>query len=89
MPTQWVHQFRNCPSTGDMEVLVEETGPPRQVLARAREGAGALVDGYVLQSIDAQSRTALYTWVGSGEPRAVTEHLLELLAEGCPREATP
>ncbi|MCX5216016.1 hypothetical protein OG689_43560 [Kitasatospora sp. NBC_00240] len=54
-------------------------------LARRRPG-GALVDGYILQSIDAQLRTAVYTWVRAGEPDTVATYLLELLAEVCPKE---
>ncbi|WP_371476704.1 hypothetical protein [Kitasatospora sp. NBC_00315] len=88
MPTQWVHQFRDCPDAEDIEVLVTVAAldRPRQILAREREGAGGVVDGYVLQSIDGRSRTAVYTWVQAGDPDSVTEYLLELLAEVCPGE---
>uniref|UniRef100_UPI002F9066B5 hypothetical protein n=1 Tax=Kitasatospora indigofera TaxID=67307 RepID=UPI002F9066B5 len=86
MPTQWVHQLRDCPDAEDVEVLAEEEGRPRQILARERPGAGGLVDGYVLQRADAQLRTALYTWVRAGEAEQVTEYLLDLLAEVCPVE---
>ena len=84
MRTQWVYQFRNCPGGEDVEALAAD-GRPQHVLARRRPG-GALADGYVLQSIDAQLRTAVYTWVRAGEPDAVAAHLLELLAEVCPGE---
>ncbi|MCX5215613.1 hypothetical protein OG689_44350 [Kitasatospora sp. NBC_00240] len=86
MPTQWVHQLRDCPDAEDVEVLAEEEGRPRQILARERPGAGGLVDGYVLQRVDAQLRTAVYTWVRAGEAEQVTEYLLDLLAEVCPVE---
>ncbi|MFE3045340.1 hypothetical protein, partial [Kitasatospora indigofera] len=56
------------------------------VLARERPGAGGLVDGYVLQSIDPQRRTAVYAWVRAGEAEQVVEYLLDLLAEVCPVE---
>ncbi|MFF1873480.1 hypothetical protein [Streptomyces sp. CB03911] len=87
MQTQWVHQFRNRPDTEDIETLVpvEELDRPRQVVAREREEAGGLVDGYVLQSLDGRSRTAVYTWVRAGDPETVTEYLLDLLAEVYPR----
>ncbi|MCX5215917.1 hypothetical protein OG689_43020 [Kitasatospora sp. NBC_00240] len=85
MPTQWVHQLRDCPDAEDVEVLAEEEGRPRQILARERPGAGGLVDGYVLQTVDVQLRTAVYTWVQAGEAGQVTEYLLDLLAEVCPR----
>ncbi|MFF1872583.1 hypothetical protein [Kitasatospora herbaricolor] len=87
MQTQWVYQLRDCPDAEDVEVLAEEEGRPRQILARERPGAGgALVDGYVLQRIDAQLRTAVYTWVQAGAPGQVTAYLLDLLAEVCPVE---
>ncbi|WP_329492650.1 hypothetical protein [Kitasatospora herbaricolor] len=86
MPTQWVHQLRDCPDAEDVEVLAEEEGRPRQILARERPGAGGLVDGYVLQKVDAQLRTAVYTWVRAGEAGQVTKYLLDLLAEVCPKE---
>ncbi|WP_329611555.1 hypothetical protein [Kitasatospora herbaricolor] len=69
-----------------VEVLAEEEGRPRQILARERPGAGGLVDGYVLQRVDGRSRTAVYTWVQAGDPATVTEYLLDLLAEVCPRD---
>ncbi|MCX5215618.1 hypothetical protein OG689_41425 [Kitasatospora sp. NBC_00240] len=88
MQTQWVHQFRDRPDTKDVEALVpvEELDRPRQVVAREREGAGGLVDGYVPQSLDGRSRTAVYTWVRAGDPDSVTQYLLDLLAEVCPHE---
>ncbi|MFE2914363.1 hypothetical protein [Kitasatospora indigofera] len=86
MPTQWVHQLRDCPDAEDVEVLAEEEGRPRQILARERPGAGGLVDGYVLQRVDAQLRTAVYAWVRAGEAGQVAEYLLDLLAEVCPVE---
>ncbi|MEU1425332.1 hypothetical protein [Kitasatospora sp. NPDC005751] len=88
MQTQWVQQFRNCPDSEDIEALVlaEEAERAQQVLAREREGAGGLVDGYVLQRFDAQSRTALYTWVRAGSAEQVAAYLLDLLAEVCPVE---
>lgn len=46
-----------------------------------------LVDGYVLQHVDATARTAVYTWLRPGESEAVAAHLLELLAEICPQES--
>ncbi len=88
MRTQWVHQLRDCPDAEDVEVLAEEESRPRQVLARERPGSGGLVDGYVLQRVDAQLRTAVYTWVRAGEAEQVTEYLLDLLAEVCPKGST-
>ncbi|WP_329501460.1 hypothetical protein [Kitasatospora herbaricolor] len=87
MPTQWVHQLRDCPDAEDVEVLAEEEGRPRQILARKRPDAGGgLVDGYVLQRVDAQARTAVYTWVQAGGPESVSAYLLDLLAEICPKD---
>ncbi|MFD7982504.1 hypothetical protein ACFV4M_03875 [Kitasatospora indigofera] len=87
MPTQWVHQLRDCPDAEDVEALAEEEGRPRQILARQRPGDdGGLIDGYVLQRIDAQSHTAVYTWVLAGDPGQMTEYLLDLLAKVCPVE---
>ncbi|WP_329493031.1 hypothetical protein [Kitasatospora herbaricolor] len=87
MPTQWVHQFRNCPDTDDVQALVpvEELDRPRQSLAREREGAGGLVDGYILQSLDGRSRTAVYTWVQAGDPGTVEQYLRELSTEIYPQ----
>ncbi|MFE2918282.1 hypothetical protein [Kitasatospora indigofera] len=85
MRTQWVHQLRNCPDAEDVEVLAEEEGRPRQILARPRPGDDALVDGYVLQRVDTQAHTAVYTWVRTGDPETVTEYLLDLLAKVYPR----
>ncbi|MFD9597352.1 hypothetical protein ACFWA9_31995 [Kitasatospora sp. NPDC059973] len=87
MRTRWVYQLRDRPGADDIEGLAEQEGPPRQILARRRpDNSAALVDGYILQSIDAQRRTAVYTWVHSGEPDTVAACLLELLAESCPAE---
>ncbi|MFD4400789.1 hypothetical protein [Kitasatospora sp. NPDC058478] len=86
MQAQWVYQFRDCPDADDVEALAEEESRPRQILVRDRSGAGGLVDGYVLQSIDAQERTAVYIWTQTGAPDAVAAYLLEFLAEVCPRE---
>ena len=83
---QWVYQFRDCPEAGDVEVLAEEEDRPRQVVVRARPGAGGLVDGYILQNLDRQEHTALYTWVRAGDPAPVTAYLLDLLAEVCPTD---
>ncbi|MET9611962.1 hypothetical protein [Kitasatospora indigofera] len=90
MPKPWVHQFRNRPDTEDVEalVLVEELDRPRRSLARKREDADGLVDGYILQSLDGRSRTAVYTWVQAGDPAAVQRHLQELSAEIYPRGKT-
>ncbi|WP_371476686.1 hypothetical protein [Kitasatospora sp. NBC_00315] len=87
MQTQWVHQFRDRPDAKDVETLipVEELNRPRQILAREREGAEGLVDGYILQSLNGRSRTAVYTWVRAGPPEPVAEYLLDLLAEVYPR----
>ena len=82
----WVCRFRDCPDLGDVEVLVEEDGRPREVVARGREGAGGLVDGYILQSVGAGERTAVYAWVRAGTADRVAAYLLELLAEVCPAE---
>ncbi|MFC9329608.1 hypothetical protein [Kitasatospora sp. NPDC057015] len=80
-----MHQLRDSPDAEDVEVLAEDEDRPRQILAREQPGAGgALVDGYVLQRVDAQLRTAVYTWVQAGEAGQVTEYLLDLLAEVCP-----
>ncbi|MCX5215310.1 hypothetical protein OG689_39715 [Kitasatospora sp. NBC_00240] len=61
---------------------------PRQILAREREGADGLIDGYILQSLDGRSRTAVYTWVRAGDPEPVAQYLLALLAEVYPRGKT-
>ncbi|WP_457034338.1 hypothetical protein [Kitasatospora sp. P5_F3] len=88
MQTQWVYQLRDCPGAENLELLDEEAGRPRQILARERQGTDGLVDGYVLQRIDAQAHTGLYTWVLAGDPNPVTDYLLEFLAEVCPQEGT-
>ncbi|MFE3112753.1 hypothetical protein ACFXKJ_28710 [Kitasatospora indigofera] len=44
------------------------------------------MDGYVLQRVDTQAHTAVYTWVQVGEAGQVAEYLLDLLAEVCPVE---
>ncbi|MFC8451564.1 hypothetical protein [Kitasatospora sp. NPDC057223] len=80
----WVCRLQDCPDVEDAEIVATETGRPRQVVAREREGA--LVDGYILQSIDAAQHTAVYTWVRAGTAGEVTAYLLELLAEVCPAE---
>ena len=82
----WVCRFRDRPDVGDVEVVVEEAGRPRQVVAREREGAGHLVDGYILQSVDAGEHTAVYAWVRASTADRVAAYLLELLAEVCPGE---
>ncbi len=82
----WVYRFRDCPDVEDVEVLVEEVGRPRQIVARERAGAADLVDGYVLQRVDVQAHSAVYTWVRVGGPDQVTAYLLELLAEVLPAE---
>ncbi|MCX5215889.1 hypothetical protein OG689_42865 [Kitasatospora sp. NBC_00240] len=92
MQTQWVYQLRDCPDAEDVELLDEEKkdeeeGRPRQILARQRGGADGLVDGYVLQGMDAQAHTAVCTRVLAGDPDPVAEYLLELLAEVCPKES--
>lgn len=51
-------------------------------------GADGLVDGYVLQYVDASARTAVYIWVRRGKPDSVAAYLLELLAEVCPKEGS-
>ncbi|MFC8454953.1 hypothetical protein [Kitasatospora sp. NPDC057223] len=33
------------------------------------------MDGYLLQHVDTQLRTALYTWVRAGDPAQVADHL--------------
>ncbi|MFE2729334.1 hypothetical protein [Kitasatospora sp. NPDC059327] len=82
----WVCRFLDCPDLEDVEVVVEEVGRPRQVVAREREGVGGLVDGFVLRSVDVGARTAVYVWVLAGSAGQVTAYLLEQLAEVCPGE---
>ncbi|MFC8452571.1 hypothetical protein [Kitasatospora sp. NPDC057223] len=85
-----MHQFRDRPDTEDVEALVpvEELDRPRQVVAREREGAGGLVDGYILQSLNGRSRTAVYTWVRTGDPGTVEQYLRELSTEIYPQGKT-
>ncbi|MCX5215833.1 hypothetical protein OG689_42550 [Kitasatospora sp. NBC_00240] len=42
------------------------------------------MDAYVLQRVDAQLHTAVYSWGLTGDSGLVTDYLLELLAEVCP-----
>ncbi|MFD9357226.1 hypothetical protein [Streptomyces sp. NPDC060031] len=86
MRTYWVCQFRDGPERKVVEVLAEQDGRPRQIRVRECPGTHGLVDGYVLQHVDATARAAVYTWVRRGEPEPVAAHLLELLAEVCPQE---
>ncbi|MCX5216171.1 hypothetical protein OG689_44355 [Kitasatospora sp. NBC_00240] len=87
MQTQWVYQLRDRPGTADVDLLDQGRGRPRQTLARQREGADGLVDGYVLQRIDAQLHTALYSWVLSSAPDPVSHYLLEFLTEDRPQQS--
>ncbi|MET7605864.1 hypothetical protein ABZU45_31640 [Streptomyces avermitilis] len=87
MRKHWVYQFRDSPGRDDVEALVEEDGMPQQILVRQCPGTNRLVDGYVLQHVDAPARAAVYTWVRRGEPDPVAAYLLELLAEVCPKES--
>ncbi|MFI9329251.1 hypothetical protein ACIGZJ_17100 [Kitasatospora sp. NPDC052868] len=41
-----------------------------------------------MQSLDGRSRTAVYTWVQTGDPAAVHRHLQELSAEIYPQGRT-
>ncbi|MFD9523329.1 hypothetical protein [Streptomyces sp. NPDC059979] len=81
-----MYQFRDDPERKVVEVLAEQDGRPRQIRVRECSGTRGLVDGYVLQHVDATARAAVYSWVRRGEPEPVAAHLLELLAEVCPQE---
>ena len=83
----WVYQFRDGPERELVEVLAEQDGRPRQILVRQCPDGDGLVDGYVLQHVDAPTRAAVYTWVRRGELNPVSAYLLELLAEVCPKES--
>ncbi|MFD6917365.1 hypothetical protein [Streptomyces virginiae] len=87
MRTCWVYQFRDGPERKVIEVLAEQDGGPRRIRAQKCPGPHGLVDGYVLQHVDATARAAVYGWVRRGEPEPVAAHLLELLAEVCPQES--
>ncbi|MGW3819817.1 hypothetical protein [Streptomyces sp. NPDC005046] len=87
MRKHWAYQFRDSPGHDDVEALAELDGLPRQILVRQCPGTDGLVDGYVLQYVDASARTAVYIWVRRGEPDSVAAYLLELLAEVCPKES--
>ncbi|WP_329611694.1 hypothetical protein [Kitasatospora herbaricolor] len=63
-----MYQLRDRPGAQDVDLLDQKAGRPQQILARQREGADGLVDGYILQRIDAQLHTAVYGWVLSSEP---------------------
>ncbi|WP_329611580.1 hypothetical protein [Kitasatospora herbaricolor] len=45
------------------------------------------MDGYVLESLDGRSRTAVHTWVRAGDPATVTEYLLDGVAEVYPGQS--
>ncbi|MFF4324457.1 hypothetical protein [Streptomyces sp. NPDC001568] len=83
----WVYRFQDGPERQVVEVLVEQDGRPWQIRARECPGTQGLVDGYVLQDVDATARAAVYSWVRRGESEPVAAHLLELLAEVCPQES--
>ncbi|WP_330248593.1 hypothetical protein OHA33_42765 [Streptomyces sp. NBC_00562] len=78
---------RRHPEREVVEVLAEQDGRPRQILVRQCPDGDGLVDGYVLQHVDAPTRAAVYTWVRRGELNPVSAYLLELLAEVCPKES--
>ncbi len=84
---QWVYQLRDRPGAEGVELLDQGGGRPRQILARQREGPAGLVDGYVLQRIDAQLHTAVYGWVLSSEPDPVSHYLLEFRTEDRPQHS--
>ncbi|MFF1870287.1 hypothetical protein [Kitasatospora herbaricolor] len=88
MQQRWVYQLRDCPDHEDVETLSKQTGLPKQIVARRRQDGGGLADGYVLQWIDAQVHTAVYSWMQTGDPRQVTDELLRFLAEVCPNGST-
>ncbi|WP_404962668.1 hypothetical protein [Streptomyces sp. 147326] len=81
-----MYQFRDGPERKVVEVMAEQDGRPRQIRVRECPGTRGLVDGYVLQNVDATAGAAVYSWVRRGEPEPVAAHLLELLAEVCPQE---
>ncbi|MET7313150.1 MULTISPECIES: hypothetical protein [unclassified Streptomyces] len=87
MRKSWVYQFRDGPEREVVEILAEQDGRPRQILVRQCPDGDGLVDGYVLQHVDAPTRAAVYTWVRRGELNPVAAYLLELLAEVCPKES--
>ncbi|MFE9867862.1 hypothetical protein ACFYPZ_35030 [Streptomyces sp. NPDC005506] len=87
MRKNWVYQFRGGPEREVVEILGVEDARPRQILVRQCPDDDDLVDGYVLQYVDAPARAAVYTWVRRGELTPVAAYLLELLAEVCPKES--
>ncbi|MET4647670.1 hypothetical protein ABID95_007439 [Streptomyces atratus] len=87
MRESWVYQFCDGPEREVVEILAEQDGRPRQILVRQCPDGDGLVDGYVLQYIDAPTRAAVYAWVRRGELNPVSAYLLELLAEVCPKES--
>lgn len=87
MRKSWVYQFRDGPEREVVEILAEQDGRPRQILFRQCPDGHGLVDGYVLQHVDAPKRAAVYSWVRRGELNPVAAYLLELLAEVCPKES--
>ncbi|MCX5216231.1 hypothetical protein OG689_44655 [Kitasatospora sp. NBC_00240] len=88
MQQRWVYKLRDCPDREDVETLSKQTGRPRHVLARRRKDGDGLADGYVLQWIDAQVHTAVYSWIQSGDPQQVTDDLLQFLTQACPDGGT-
>ncbi|MFC8263974.1 hypothetical protein ACFUNF_41880 [Streptomyces sp. NPDC057291] len=87
MRKSWMYQFRDGPEREVVEILTEQDARPRQVLVRQCPDGDGLVDGYVLQHVDAPMRAAVCTWVRRGELNPVAAYLLELLAEVCPKES--
>lgn len=87
MRKKWVYEFRGGPECEVVEILAEQDGSPQQILVRQCPDGDGLVDGYVLQAVDAPTRAAVYTWVRRGELNPVAAYLLELLAEVCPKES--
>ncbi|MFC8238367.1 hypothetical protein, partial [Streptomyces sp. NPDC057284] len=67
MRKNWVYQFRGGPEREVVEILGVEDARPRQILVRQCPDGDDLVDGYVLQYVDAPTRAAVYTWVRRGE----------------------
>ncbi|MGW2936867.1 hypothetical protein ACWDA7_34570 [Streptomyces sp. NPDC001156] len=77
----WLYAFSGCPDAGNYQEIAIE-GEPGEVVVRARPGGLAVMDGYVLESLDDLMMVAHFKWVASGDPSTVMPALCE--ASGLP-----
>ncbi len=76
-----MYQFRGCPDVEDFETVAGPRDRPAHVLVRERPGGDEIADGYVLENVDLDERTADCLWGKGADPGTVTTFLLQALAE--------